>query len=54
MNAPGIMLIYGLLPFWGSFRRVQAYRRALPGAIMLRCLHCIWRCSRFANRQPTA
>jgi chromate transport protein ChrA len=29
--APGIMLLYGLLPFWGWFRQLQAYRRALPG-----------------------
>ena len=29
--APGLMLMYGLLPFWGSFRQNQAYRRALPG-----------------------
>jgi chromate transport protein ChrA len=28
---PGIMLLYGLLPFWGSFRQNNAYRRALPG-----------------------
>lgn len=28
---PGIMLLYGLLPFWGSFRRSEVYRRALPG-----------------------
>lgn len=31
MMAPGIMLIYGLLPFWGQFRSNQMYRRALPG-----------------------
>ena len=29
--APGLMLMYGLLPFWGSFRQNQVYRRALPG-----------------------
>ena len=28
---PGIMLLYGLLPFWGSFRQNNVYRRALPG-----------------------
>ena len=28
---PGILLLYGFLPFWGSFRRANAYRRALPG-----------------------
>ena len=28
---PGIMLLYGLLPFWGSFRKNNVYRRALPG-----------------------
>eukprot|EP00891_Asterochloris_glomerata_P000418 jgi/Astpho2/418/e_gw1.00011.213.1_t len=29
--APGIMLIYGILPWWGDFRCIQMYRRALPG-----------------------
>mmetsp|Transcript_20186 Transcript_20186/g.50509 ORF Transcript_20186/g.50509 Transcript_20186/m.50509 type:complete len:369 (+) Transcript_20186:1-1107(+) len=28
---PGIMLIYGVLPFWGAFRKQPIYRRALPG-----------------------
>lgn len=28
---PGIMLMYGLLPFWGSLRASEGYRRALPG-----------------------
>ena len=28
---PGILLLYGLLPFWGSFRQANVYRRALPG-----------------------
>jgi chromate transporter len=28
---PGIMIIFGILPFWGKFRRWQPYRRALPG-----------------------
>ena len=28
---PGIMLIYGVLPFWGVFRSYQVYRRMLPG-----------------------
>jgi chromate transport protein ChrA len=28
---PGIMLLYGLLPFWGSFRQSEVYRRSLPG-----------------------
>jgi len=28
---PGVMLIYGILPFWGAFRSQPAYRRALPG-----------------------
>lgn len=28
---PGIMLMYGLLPFWGGFRSSEVYRRALPG-----------------------
>ena len=28
---PGVMLIYGVLPFWGLFRSHQLYRRALPG-----------------------
>lgn len=31
LNAPGIMLFYGLLPWWASFRHFQVYRRALPG-----------------------
>ena len=25
------MLIYGVLPFWGAFRKQPVYRRALPG-----------------------
>jgi len=29
--APGLLLIYGTLPFWGSFRQLPVYRRALPG-----------------------
>ncbi|GMH33315.1 hypothetical protein BSKO_01149 [Bryopsis sp. KO-2023] len=29
--SPGILLIYGVLPFWGAFRKLPAYRRALPG-----------------------
>lgn len=28
---PGIILIFGILPFWGAFRKWQVYRRALPG-----------------------
>ena len=28
---PGVMLIYGVLPFWGAFRTHEWYRRALPG-----------------------
>jgi len=28
---PGVMLIYGVLPFWGAFRKQPTYRRALPG-----------------------
>lgn len=27
----GIMLLYGLLPFWGQFRQSEVYRRSLPG-----------------------
>lgn len=29
--SPGIMLIFGVLPFWGKFRRFPLYKRALPG-----------------------
>ncbi|EFN55707.1 hypothetical protein CHLNCDRAFT_35448 [Chlorella variabilis] len=29
--APGIIIIFGILPFWGGFRKFQVYRRALPG-----------------------
>lgn len=29
--APGIMIIYGVLPYWGAFRRWGLYKRALPG-----------------------
>jgi chromate transporter len=29
--SPGIILIFAILPFWGSFRKWQFYRRALPG-----------------------
>ncbi|KAG6546492.1 hypothetical protein Mapa_012041 [Marchantia paleacea] len=28
---PGILLIFGIMPFWGYFRRWSIYRRALPG-----------------------
>lgn len=28
---PGLMLMYGLLPFWGQFRASNIYRRSLPG-----------------------
>ena len=28
---PGVMLIYGVLPFWGKFRNNEIYRRCLPG-----------------------
>ena len=29
--APGILIIFAILPFWGAFRHWQVYRRALPG-----------------------
>ena len=29
--SPGIMLIFGILPFWGWFRTFPLYKRALPG-----------------------
>ncbi|CAL5229349.1 g12659 [Coccomyxa viridis] len=29
--APGIVLIYGIMPWWGQFRNYQVYRRMLPG-----------------------
>mmetsp|Transcript_17161 Transcript_17161/g.39571 ORF Transcript_17161/g.39571 Transcript_17161/m.39571 type:complete len:155 (-) Transcript_17161:94-558(-) len=28
---PGVLLIFGVLPFWGSFRKLPLYRMALPG-----------------------
>ena len=28
---PGLLLIYGVLPYWGKFRKLPVYRRALPG-----------------------
>lgn len=28
---PGVMLIFGILPFWGQFRSNDTYKRALPG-----------------------
>ena len=31
LNAPGILLFYGLLPWWAGFRHFQVYRRMLPG-----------------------
>ena len=31
LNAPGLLLLYGVLPFWGRFRHWALYRRALPG-----------------------
>jgi chromate transporter len=32
MFAPGVMLIFALLPFWGKFRNVTTYRKMMPGA----------------------
>ncbi|CAI7886359.1 unnamed protein product [Closterium sp. NIES-53] len=29
--SPGILLIYGILPFWGRFRQWHIYKRATPG-----------------------
>jgi chromate transporter len=29
--APGIIVIFAVLPWWGAVRRCQLYRRALPG-----------------------
>lgn len=29
--APGIILIFAILPFWGAFRKWQVYKKALPG-----------------------
>lgn len=29
--APGILLIFGVLPYWAWFRKFQVYRRMLPG-----------------------
>ena len=31
LNAPGILLYFGLLPWWGAVRHAPLYRRALPG-----------------------
>jgi len=31
MFAPGVLLIFGALPFWGEFRKWPIYRRFLPG-----------------------
>jgi len=31
MFGPGIMVVFGTLPFWGEFRKWPLYRRALPG-----------------------
>ena len=31
LNGPGLLLLYGILPFWGRFRHWALYRRALPG-----------------------
>ena len=31
LNSPGILLFYGLLPWWAGFRHFQVYRRMLPG-----------------------
>merc|ERR1740121_175807 len=28
---PGVMLIFGVLPFWASFRNNQLYKDMLPG-----------------------
>mmetsp|Transcript_6663 Transcript_6663/g.10538 ORF Transcript_6663/g.10538 Transcript_6663/m.10538 type:complete len:109 (+) Transcript_6663:1860-2186(+) len=28
---PGVLVIYGALPYWGAFRKWPVYRRALPG-----------------------
>jgi chromate transporter len=29
--SPGIMIIFGIMPFWGMFRRWALYKRCLPG-----------------------
>jgi chromate transporter len=29
--APGVMIIFGIMPFWGKFRNWSVYKRALPG-----------------------
>ncbi len=29
--SPGVMIIFGILPYWGRFRKWALYRRALPG-----------------------
>lgn len=29
--APGILLIFAILPYWGTFRKWKLYRHALPG-----------------------
>ncbi len=31
LSGPGIMILFGIIPFWGKFRRLTWYRRALPG-----------------------
>lgn len=29
--SPGILIVFGIMPFWGKFRQWAVYRRALPG-----------------------
>eukprot|EP00775_Hariotina_reticulata_P008009 gene8009-8207_t len=29
--SPGILIIFGIMPYWGKFRQWEVYRRALPG-----------------------
>lgn len=31
LSGPGIMVLFGVLPFWGEFRKFAMYRKALPG-----------------------
>jgi len=31
LSGPGIMILFGILPFWGEFRKLTWYQKALPG-----------------------
>lgn len=56
---PGVMLLFGILPFWGRFRKNTVYKRALPGlnasavGLLIASLVQMAAAVRGANTKPT-